>query len=45
VLKTFSWGPAHGKAISRWIRQSSGDDLKIEEGALYPRCTGWKSVG
>lgn len=36
VLKTLSWGPAHGYAISRWIRQSSGDDLKIEEGALYP---------
>lgn len=36
VLKTLSWGPAHGYAISRWIRQTSGDDLKIEEGALYP---------
>ena len=36
VLKTLSWGPAHGYAISRWIRQSSDDDLKIEEGALYP---------
>jgi PadR family transcriptional regulator, regulatory protein PadR len=36
ILKTLSWGPAHGYAISRWIRQSSGDDLKIEEGALYP---------
>ena len=36
VLKTLSWGPAHGYAVSRWIRQSSGDDLKIEEGALYP---------
>jgi transcriptional regulator len=36
VLKTLSWGPAHGYAISRWIRQSSSDDLKIEEGALYP---------
>lgn len=36
ILKTLSWGPAHGYAVSRWIRQSSGDDLKIEEGALYP---------
>ena len=36
ILKTLSWGPAHGYAISRWIRQTSGDDLKIEEGALYP---------
>jgi transcriptional regulator len=36
ILKTLSWGPTHGYAISRWIRQSSDDDLKIEEGALYP---------
>lgn len=36
VLKTLSWGPAHGYAISRWIAQSSDDELKIEEGALYP---------
>ena len=36
VLKTLSWGPAHGYGISRWIRQSSGDDLQVEEGALYP---------
>lgn len=46
ILKTLSWGPAHGYAISRWIRQSSADDLRIEEGALYPalrRCEerGW----
>jgi PadR family transcriptional regulator PadR len=36
ILKTLGWGPAHGYAISRWIRQSSEDDLRIEEGALYP---------
>ncbi|HSA55622.1 MAG TPA: PadR family transcriptional regulator [Gemmatimonadaceae bacterium] len=36
VLKTLSWGPAHGYAISRWIRDTSADDLRIEEGALYP---------
>jgi transcriptional regulator len=36
ILKTLSWGPTHGYAISRWIRQSSADDLTIEEGALYP---------
>ena len=23
VLKTLSWGPAHGYAISRWIRATS----------------------
>ena len=36
ILKTLTWGPAHGYAISRWIATTSGDDLKIEEGALYP---------
>jgi transcriptional regulator len=36
ILKTLTWGPAHGYAISRWIAATSGNDLKIEEGALYP---------
>ncbi len=36
ILRTLGWGPAHGYAISRWIRESSGDALRIEEGALYP---------
>ena len=36
VLKTLSWGPMHGYAVSRWIRQASGDELAVEEGALYP---------
>ena len=36
ILKTLSWQPMHGYAIGRWIRQTSDDVLKIEEGALYP---------
>lgn len=36
ILKTLTWGPAHGYAISRWIANTSDNDLKIEEGALYP---------
>lgn len=36
VLRAVSWGPLHGYAIGRWIRQASEDVLKIEEGALYP---------
>jgi transcriptional regulator len=36
VLKTLSWGPRHGYAIARWIRQTTDDVLRIEEGALYP---------
>ncbi|MEZ4413492.1 MAG: PadR family transcriptional regulator [Gemmatimonadales bacterium] len=36
ILKTLGWGPSHGYAISRWIQQCTGDELHIEEGALYP---------
>ena len=36
ILKTLSWGPAHGYAISRWLKECSADELIIEEGALYP---------
>ena len=36
VLKALSWGPMHGYAIGRWIRQSTSDALNIQEGALYP---------
>jgi transcriptional regulator len=36
VLKAVSWGPMHGYAIGRWIRQTTSDVLTIQEGALYP---------
>lgn len=36
ILKTLSLRPAHGYAISRWLRQVTKDDLQVEEGALYP---------
>ena len=36
VLKTLSWGPMHGLAITRWIERVTADRLQIEEGALYP---------
>ena len=36
VLKTLTWGPAHGYAIVRWIQQLSGDQLIVSEGSLYP---------
>ncbi len=36
ILRTLGWGPAHGYAISRWIRDCSAEDLRIEEGPLYP---------
>jgi PadR family transcriptional regulator PadR len=36
ILKTVSWGPAHGYAIARSIRHVTEDVLQIEEGSLYP---------
>ena len=36
ILKTLSWGPMHGYAVSRWIRQASDEEFSVEEGALYP---------
>lgn len=36
ILKTLSRGPLHGYGISRWIRQTTGDEFQVEEGALYP---------
>lgn len=35
ILKTLTWGPRHGYAVARWIRDTTADDLQIEEGALY----------
>lgn len=36
VLKTLSRGPRHGFAILRWIEETSGDAIQVEEGSLYP---------
>jgi len=36
VLKSLSWGPAHGYGVARWIAQATDDALRIEEGSLYP---------
>jgi transcriptional regulator len=36
ILKAVSWGPQHGYAIGRWIRQTTRELLDIQEGALYP---------
>ena len=35
VLKTLTWGPMHGYAVARWIRETTRDELQVEEGALY----------
>lgn len=36
VLKTLSWGPAHGYSVARWIQQLTDDVLHVGEGSLYP---------
>jgi PadR family transcriptional regulator PadR len=35
ILKTLTWGPRHGYAVTEWVRQITGDELVIEDGALY----------
>ena len=35
VLKTLSWGPQHGHAVARWIRDTTDGALEILDGALY----------
>ena len=36
ILKTLSWGPAHGYSVARWIQQLTEDVLSVGEGSLYP---------
>ncbi|MGD0220985.1 MAG: PadR family transcriptional regulator [Terriglobia bacterium] len=36
ILKTLKRGPMHGYAIAESIELLSDEDLRIEEGALYP---------
>ena len=36
ILKTLTQGPLHGYAIARFIEETTGDAVVIEEGSLYP---------
>ena len=36
ILKSLSWGPAHGYAVARWIEFATRDVLQVGEGSLYP---------
>jgi PadR family transcriptional regulator PadR len=36
ILKTLNWGPMHGYAVARQIRDKSDDVFLVDEGALYP---------
>jgi len=35
VLRTLVWGPMHGYAVSRWIRDRTDGVLEIEDAPLY----------
>jgi transcriptional regulator len=35
VLRTLGWGPRHGYAIARWIKDTSREALTVEDRALY----------
>lgn len=36
ILKTLARGPKHGYAIARFIEDTTGDAVLVEEGSLYP---------
>lgn len=36
ILKTLTWQPLHGYAITDAIRRRTDDAILVEEGALYP---------
>ncbi len=36
ILRTLAWGPKHGFGILRHIEVVTGEELQVEEGALYP---------
>src|SRR5919198_12385 len=36
ILRTLVFGPRHGQGIARAIQESSGDELLVDHGALYP---------
>lgn len=36
ILKSLSWEPRHGYAISEWIEAVTDGSLLMEEGTLYP---------
>jgi PadR family transcriptional regulator PadR len=35
VLKSLIWGPRHGYAVTAWIRDTTDEELKVDDGALY----------
>lgn len=36
ILRTLDRGPLHGYAIAKRVKEASREDLRIEDGSLYP---------
>ena len=36
ILKSLIWGPRHGYAVGRWVRETTEESILVQEGALYP---------
>jgi PadR family transcriptional regulator, regulatory protein PadR len=36
ILKSLSWGTAHGYGVAKWIELATHDVLEVGEGTLYP---------
>lgn len=36
ILKSLTWEPLHGYAVSEWIERVTDGSLLMEEGTLYP---------
>jgi PadR family transcriptional regulator PadR len=36
ILKTLAHGPRHGYAVARFIEETTGEAVLVEEGSLYP---------
>lgn len=35
ILKALSWGPSHGYAVAKWVRERTGGALLVEDRPLY----------
>jgi transcriptional regulator len=36
ILHSLSFGPRHGYAVGKWIRDTTEEAILVQEGALYP---------
>lgn len=45
LLKTLTLGGRHGYGLARHIEEATGDEVKVEEGSLYPALERMKKRG